>query len=145
MQFFDLSRQFDLDEIITPSYNLDELAQQNWFLAKVRVEHDCLNASDSVAGQAVLKSNRNVEVELAWIIRDTGHELRVLFEGIETQITDHSGVIVKGARLCDVNQNALSAQALTLWIEGTLLPMIPHLRREIKACLNLWDYIEYND
>lgn len=145
MQFFDLSRQFNLDQIITPSYNLDEIAQQDWFLAKVRVEYDCLNASDSVAGQVVLKSNCNVEVELAWIIRDTGHELRVLFEGIETQSTTHSGVMVKGARLYDVNQKALSAQALSLWIDGTLLPMIPHLRREIKACLNLWDYIEYND
>ena len=145
MQFFDLSRQFNLDQIITPSYNLDEIAQQDWFLAKVRVEYDCLNASDSAAGQVVLKSNCNVEVELAWIIRDTGHELRVLFEGIETQSTTHSGVMVKGARLYDVNQKALSAQALSLWIDGTLLPMIPHLRREIKACLNLWDYIEYND
>ena len=145
MQFFDLSRQFNLDQMITPSYNLNELAEQDWFLAKVRVEYDCLNASDSVAGQVVLKSNCNVEIELAWIIQDTGHALHVLFEGIETQSTPHSGVMLKGARLCDVNQKPLSAQALSLWIDGTLLPMLPHLRREIKAHLNLWDYVEYEN
>ncbi len=37
-----------------------------------------------------------------------------------------------------------SAQALSLWIDGTLLPMMPNIRKEIKARLNLWDYVEYD-
>lgn len=145
MQFFDLSRQFNLDEIITPPQTLDELAQQNWFLAKVRIEHDCVDESETLAGQVVLRSNFNIQIELEWIIQDTGYELRVLFKGIETETSDQSWVMVKGAKLCDANQNAVSAQALSLWIDGTLLPLIPHLRHEIKTRLNLWDYVEYAD
>ncbi len=60
-------------------------------------------------------------------------------------MTDQGGVVVKGARLYDVNQNPLSAQALCLWIDGTLLPLIPHIRHEIKTRLNLWDYVEYDN
>lgn len=51
--------------------------------------------------------------------------------------------MVKGAQLVDDAQQPLSAQALSLWIDGTLLPMLPQIRKEIKARLNLWDYVEY--
>jgi len=123
MQFFDLSRQFKLSDILTPVKTLQDLSHQEWFLAKVRVEHDCLSDSDLVEGQVVLKSNQNIQIELEWLIQDTGYELQVLFKGVETEA---------------------SAQALSLWIDGTLLPMLPNIRKEIKARLNLWDYVEYD-
>lgn len=145
MQFFDLSRQFNLDQMITPPKTLDELAQHDWFLSKIRIEYDCLEESDIVCGQAVLKSNHHIQIELDWVVQDTGHELQVLFKGIETESKDQNWIIVKGARLCDANQNILSTQALSLWLDGILLPLIPHIRREIKNCLNLWDYVEYQD
>ena len=53
-------------------------------------------------------------------------------------------VTVKGARLVDENQHELKAQALSLWIDATLLNMIPNLRKEVKARLNLWDYVGYD-
>lgn len=52
--------------------------------------------------------------------------------------------MVKGVQLVDEQQQLISAQALSLWIDGTLLPMLPNIRKEIKARLNLWDYVEYD-
>ena len=144
MQFFDLSRQFKLSDILTPVKTLQDLSQQEWFLAKVRVEHDCLSDSDLVEGQVVLKSNQNIQVELEWLIQDTGYELQVLFKGVETETSEETLVMVKGVQLVDEQQQLISAQALSLWIDGTLLPMLPNIRKEIKARLNLWDYVEYD-
>lgn len=144
MQFFDLSRQFNLDEMIVPPTTLDELTHQDWFLAKIRVEHDCINKSETIEGQVVLQSNFNIQIELEWQIQDTGQELQVVFKGIETETKDQSCILVKGAKLCDADQNILSVQALSLWIDGTLFNLVPHIRREIKAYLNLWDYVDYD-
>lgn len=144
MQFFDLSRQFNLSDILTPFQTLENLEQQDWFLAKVRVEYDCLNDTDILEGQAVLKSNQNIQIELEWLIQDTGHELQVLFKGIETPANKETFVLIKGAQLISTDEKMLSSQALSLWIDGTLLPMLPHIRKEIKARLNLWDYMEYD-
>lgn len=144
MQFFDLNRQFKLSDILTPYKTLDELAEQDWFLAKVRVEHDCLSNSEVVEGQVVLKSNQNIQIELEWLIQDTGFELQVLFKGIETATCEETLVVVKGAQLVDDEQQLISSQTLSLWIDGTLLPLLPHIRKEIKARLNLWDYVEYD-
>lgn len=144
MQFFDLSRQFNLSDILTPYKTLNELGQQEWFLAKVRVEYDCLFDSEILEGQVVLKSNENIQLELEWIIQDTGAELQVLFKGIETEANEETLLLVKGAQIVDTEQNKISAQALSLWINGTLLPMLPNIRREIKSRLNLWDYVEYD-
>ncbi len=144
MQFFDLNRQFKLSDILTPYKTLDELAEQDWFLAKVRVEHDCLSNSEVVEGQVVLKSNQNIQIKLEWLIQDTGFELQVLFKGIETAACEETLVVVKGAQLVDDQQQLISSQALSLWIDGTLLPLLPHIRKEIKARLNLWDYVEYD-
>ena len=145
MQFFDLSRQFNLSNILTPYKTLEDLARQEWFLSKVRVEHDCLSDNDIVEGQVVLKSNQNIQIELEWQIQDTGHELLVQFKGIETAASEETFVLVKGAQLIDESQQPLSAGALSLWIDGTLFPMLPQLRKQIKARLNLWDYVEYED
>ncbi|NNH40033.1 hypothetical protein [Acinetobacter terrae] len=144
MQFFDLSRQFNLSDILTPYKTLNELGQQEWFLAKVRVEYDCLSDSETLEGQAVLKSSENIQLELEWIIQDTGSELQVLFKGIETEANEETLLLVKGAQIVDTEQKNISAQALSLWIDGTLLPMLPNIRREIKSRLNLWDYVEYD-
>lgn len=144
MQFFDLSRQFKFSDILTPVKTLHDLSQQEWYLAKIRVEHDCLSESVTVEGQVVLKSNENIQLELEWLIQDNGYELQVLFKGIETEATDEAGIILKGAQLVDEQQQVLSAQALSLWIDGSLLPMLPEIRREIKSRLNLWDYVEYD-
>jgi len=144
MQFFDLSRQFNLSDILTPYKTLNELGQQEWFLAKVRVEYDCLSDSETLEGQAVLKSSENIQLELEWIIQDTGAELQVLFKGIETEANEETLLLVKGAQIVDTEQKNISAQALSLWIDGTLLPMLPNIRREIKSRLNLWDYVEYD-
>lgn len=144
MQFFDLSRQFNLSDILTPYKTLDDLGAQDWFLAKVRVEHDCQADSELIEGQAVLKSNQNVQLELEWLIQDTGFELQVLFKGIETEASEETLVMVKGAKLIDADEQLISAQTLSLWIDGTLLPMLPNIRKEIKARLNLWDYVEYD-
>ncbi len=144
MQFFDLSRQFNLSDILTPFMTLDDLGRQQWQLAKVRVEHDCLTGSNIVEGQAILKSNQNIQIELEWLIQDTGRALDVLFKGIETPANDETLVLVKGAQLITPKQEQLSAQALSLWIDGILLPMMPHIRKEIKSRLNLWDYVEYD-
>lgn len=119
------------------------MGQQEWFLAKVRVEHDCLSDSEQLEGQVVLQSNENIQLELEWLIQDTGFELQVLFKGVETAAEQETLVMVKGAQLVDDAQQPLSAQALSLWIDGTLLPMLPQIRKEIKARLNLWDYVEY--
>ena len=51
---------------------------------------------------------------------------------------------MKGAQLVDAENQTLSSQALSLWIDGTLLPLMPNIRKEIKARLNLWDYVEYD-
>ncbi len=144
MQFFDLNRQFKLSDILTPYKTLDELAEQDWFLAKVRVEHDCLSNSEVVEGQVVLKSNQNIQIKLEWLIQDTGFELQVLFKGIETAACEETLVVVKGAQLVDDEQQLISSQTLSLWIDGTLLPLLPHIRKEIKARLNLWDYVAYD-
>lgn len=144
MQFFDLSRQFNLSDILTPYKTLNELGQQEWFLAKVRVEYDCLSDSETLEGQAVLKSSENIQLELEWIIQDTGSELQVLFKGIETEANEETLLLVKGVQIVDTEQKNISAQALSLWIDGTLLPMLPNIRREIKSRLNLWDYVEYD-
>lgn len=144
MQFFDLSRQYHLDDILTPFYALDELGQQQWFLAKIRVDHNCLQDTDQVEGQVVLCSNQHIQIEMGWVIHDTGHELQVLFKGIETPANQDSMILVKGARLVDQDHQELSAQALSLWIDGTLLPMLPDIRKEIKSRLSLWDYAEYD-
>lgn len=144
MQFFDLSRQFNLSDILTPNKTLNDLETQEWMLSKVRVEHDCLSENELIEGQAVLKSSQNIQIELEWLIQDTGFELQVLFKGIETPASSETLVLVKGAQLIDVNEQQLSAQALSLWIDGTLLPMMPNIRKEIKARLNLWDYVEYD-
>lgn len=144
MQFFDLSRQFNLSDILTPNKTLNDLEAQEWMLSKVRVEHDCLSENELIEGQAVLKSSQNIQIELEWLIQDTGYELQVLFKGIETPASSETLVLVKGAQLIDVNEQQLSAQALSLWIDGTLLPMMPNIRKEIKARLNLWDYVEYD-
>ena len=144
MQFFDLSRQFNLSDILTPYKTLNELGHQQWFLAKVRVEYDCLSDSEILEGQAVLKSSENIQLELEWIIQDTGSELQVLFKGIETEANEETLLLVKGAQIVDSEQKKISVQALSLWIDGTLLPMLPNIRREIKSRLNLWDYVEYD-
>ena len=141
MQFFDLSRQFKFSDILTPVKTLHDLSQQEWYLAKIRVEHDYLSESDAVEGQVVLKSSENIQLELEWLIQDSGYELQVLFKGVETEATDETGIMLKGAQLVDELQQVLSAQALSLWIDGTLLPMLPEIRQEIKARLNLWDYV----
>lgn len=144
MQFFDLSRQFNLSDILTPYKTLNELGYQEWFLAKVRVEYDCLSDSEILEGQAVLKSSENIQLELEWMIQDTGSELQVLFKGIETEANEETLLLVKGAQIVDAEQKKISAQALSLWVDGTLLPMLPNIRREIKSRLNLWDYVEYD-
>mgnify|MGYP006383162487 FL=1 len=144
MQFFDLSRQFNLSDILTPYKTLNELGHQEWFLAKVRVEYDCLSDSEILEGQAVLKSSENIQLELEWMIQDTGSELQVLFKGIETEANEETLLLVKGAQIVDAEQKKISAQALSLWVDGTLLPMLPNIRREIKSRLNLWDYVEYD-
>lgn len=144
MQFFDLSRQFNLSDILTPNKTLNDLEKQEWMLSKVRVEHDCLSDNELIEGQAVLKSNQNIQIELEWLIQDTGYELQVLFKGIETAASSETLVLVKGAQLIDADEQQLSAQALSLWIDGTLLPMMPNIRKDIKARLNLWDYVEYD-
>ena len=145
MQFFDLSRQFNLNDILLPYKTLDDLGRQEWFLSKVRVELNCLSESDLLEGQVVLKSNENIQIELEWLILDTGFELQVLFKGIETETNEETLLLVKGAQIIDVEQKKISAQALSLWLDGTLLPMLPKIRTEIKARLNLWDYVEYDN
>ena len=145
MQFFDLSTQFNLNDILVPRKTLDDLKGQSWFLSKIRVEYDCIQEHDILQGQVVLKSNQNIEIELEWQIVDTGHELQVLFKGIETITLDETFVVVKGAQIIDENQCAITSQVLSLWIDGTLLPLLPHIRQDIKARLNLWDYVEYAD
>ncbi len=145
MQFFDLSRQFNLNDILLPYKTLDDLGRQEWFLSKVRVEYNCLSESDLLEGQVVLKSNENIQIELEWLILDTGFELQVLFKGIETETNEETLLLVKGAQIIDVEQNKISAQALSLWLDSTLLPMLPKIRTEIKARLNLWDYVEYDN
>ena len=144
MQFFDLSKQFNLEDILTPRKTLDDLKGQHWHLSKVRVEYDCLTDQDILQGQAVLKSNENIQIELEWLILDTGHELQVLFKGIETTTLEETLLMIKGAQLVDADNNKISTQALSLWIDGTLLPLIPNIRKEIKSRLNLWDYVEYD-
>ena len=144
MQFFDLSKQFNLDDILTPTKTLDDLKGQNWYLRKICVEYDCIHDNDILQGQAVLKSNENIEIELEWLILDTGQELQVLFKGIETMTIEETILVVKGAQLVDINHHKISPQTLSLWIDGTLLPLLPNIRKEIKARLNLWDYVEYD-
>lgn len=140
MQFFDLSRKFNLDNILTPRKTLTELQQQEWFLSKVRIEHDCLTDTQIISGQVVLCSNEKTEIELEWLIEDTGYSLNVLFKGIETVENETALMMIKGAVLVDQNDQCISIQALKLWIDGTLLPMLPNIRTEIKSRLNLWDY-----
>jgi hypothetical protein len=69
---------------------------------------------------------------------------RCYSKGVETEASEETLVMVKGAQLVDEQQQLISAQALSLWIDGTLLPMLPNIRKEIKARLNLWDYVEYD-
>ncbi len=144
MQFFDLQRQFNFNDFLNPNLTLKELGGQAWFLAKVRVEHDCIDETAHLQGQVVLQSDQNIQIELDWVIQDTGHELQVLFKGIETHDFGSSRLLVTGAQLVDQDQQVISAQTLSLWLDGTLLPMLPSLRRDIKSRLNLWDYVEYD-
>ena len=144
MQFFDLSRQYNLNDFLTPFFTLDDLSQQEWFLAKISVDYNCLTNDDLIEGHVTLKSNHNVEIELGWLILDNGFELQVLFKGIETSVSEQTLIIVKGGRLIDLDQQEISSQALSLWIDGTLLNLMPQIRKEIKSRLNLWDYAEYD-
>lgn len=144
MQFFDLSQQFNLSDILTPNMTLADFSSQEWYLAKVRVEHDCVNDTDVIEGQAILKSNQNIQLELEWQIVDTGHELLLQFKGIDTPANEETLVLIKGTKLVDVQQKPVSAHALSLWIDGTLMPMLPNIHKDIKARLNLWDYVEYD-
>ena len=144
MQFFDLNRQFNLSEILTPNLTLDQLSQHDWFLAKIRVDHDCLNDSELVEGQAIIRSNHNVEITLEWLIVDSGYDLQVQFKGIELEASTPTIISVKGAQLVDENQKRISIESLSLWIDNTLLHLIPTIRREIKMRLNLWDYVDYD-
>ena len=61
-----------------------------------------------------------------------------------SKLNEETLLLVKGAQIIDSEQKNISAQALSLWIDGTLLPMLPNIRREIKSRLNLWDYVEYD-
>ena len=144
MQFFDLNRQFNLSEILTPNLTLDQLSQHDWFLAKIRVDHDCLNDSELVEGQAIIRSNHNVEITLEWLIVDSGYDLQVQFKGIELEALAPTIISVNGAQLVDENQKKISIESLSLWIDNTLLHLIPSIRREIKMRLNLWDYVDYD-
>lgn len=145
MQFFDLSRKFNLNNLLTPNKTLADLSESDWFLAKIRIDHDCLSDTETLEGQVILQSSQNIQITLAWIIQDTGHELQLLFKGIETEESQSTWVTVTGAQLVDDQAQRISTQALTLWIDGTLVPMIPNIRREIKTRLNLWDYVEYDN
>ena len=147
MQFFDLHQQFNLDKILVPRKTLDELSHQEWFLAKIRIEHDCISDSNQLKGQAIIQSSENIQIELEWVILDTGHELAILFQGIETQTIEETMIVIKGAQIIQDHESCqpISVQLLSLWIDGTLLPLLPNIRREIKARLNLWDYAEYSD
>lgn len=80
MQFFDLSRQFKLSDILTPNKTLQELSAQEWFLAKIRVEHDCISDTEVIEGQAIIQSNENIQIEMEWLIQDSGYDLQVLFK-----------------------------------------------------------------
>ncbi|SPL71664.1 hypothetical protein [Acinetobacter stercoris] len=144
MQFFDLGHQFNLNDILLPTQKLDDLQFHDWFLRKVRVEYDCLNSDDILHGQAVIQSDQNIQIELEWAILDTGHELQVTFKGIETIEDSEVLIVVKGAKLVDQDNHPVSTQILRLWIEGTLLPLLPHIKTQIKSHLNLWDYVEYD-
>ena len=88
MQFFDLSRQFKLNDILTPNKTLQELSAQEWFLAKIRVEHDCISDTEVIEGQAIIQSNENIQIELEWLIQDSGYDLQVLFKGVETEVNE---------------------------------------------------------
>ena len=145
MQFFDLSRQFNLNDLLIPSLNLNELSQQEWFLAKIRVDHDCIHENDSVEGQVIIQSNQNVQIELEWLIFFFFYDLQVLFKGIETEVNQQTLLCIKGAKIIDDQKEPISTHALSLWIEGTLLLLLPNIRREIKLRLNLWDYVEFSD
>ena len=145
MQFFDLSRQFNLNDLLIPSLNLNELSQQEWFLAKIRVDHDCIHENDSVEGQVIIQSNQNVQIELEWLIFDSGYDLQVLFKGIETEVNQQTLLCIKGAKIIDDQKEPISTHALSLWIEGTLLPLLSNIRCEIKLRLNLWDYVGFSD
>lgn len=143
MHFFDLSENSTRTHYPT-AMTLQQLSEQDWYLAKVRVEYDCIDTESGTQGQVVLRSDANIELELAWQIIDTGHELQVIFQGIESHVKCSSYAVVKGTQLIDHSANVLSTAALSLWIDGILLPMLPNLRSEIKARLNLWDYVEYD-
>ena len=145
MQFFDLSRQFNLNDLLIPSLNLNELPQQEWLVAKISVDHDCIHENDSVEGQVIIQSNQNVQIELEWLIFDSGYDLQVLFKGIETEVNQQTLLCIKGAKIIDYQKEPISTHALSLWIEGTLLPLLPNIRREIKLRLNLWDYVGFSD
>ena len=121
MQFFDLSRQFNLSDILTPYKTLNELGHQEWFLAKVRVEYDCLSDSEILEGQAVLKSSENIQLELEWMIQDTGSELQVLFKGIETEANEETLLLVKGAQIVDNEQKKISLVIKNLYAELDVL------------------------
>src|SRR5690606_39965987 len=97
-----------------------------------------------VQARVVLKVSANSQLELVSLMQDSSYELQVLCKGVQTEATRETGIMLKGAQLVDGQQRVLSAQALSLWIDGTLLPMVPEIRQEIKARLNLWDYVEYD-
>ena len=64
---------------------------------------------------------------------DTGYELQILFKGIEDYRNEHVIVTVKGAQLVELSGELVTSQALALWIEGTLLIKLPHIRLKLKA------------
>ena len=43
-----------------------------------------------------------------------------------------------------IKDKSMGRKLIFLDIDGTLLPMLPNIRKEIKARLNLWDYAEYD-
>lgn len=150
MQFFDLNRQFNLNDLLIPRQTLAQLSEQEWYLSKVRVEYDCLSTceSDIMQGQAVLQSNQNIQIELDWILHDNQQELKILFLGIDTEIEQHHPqhfIVIKGAEIVDEDQKKLSVHALCLWLDGTLFKLLPQLRQTVKSRLNLWDYVTYGD
>lgn len=144
MQFFDLSHQFKLDDLLPSQFTLKALSEQHWQLAKIRVEHDCLKDQEQLEGQIILMSNQQVYIELDWQLQDTGSKINLVYPALATQ-QENKGIWVKGAQLIDHEQEAVSNSALKLWLDGTLSTMHAEIEQRIKAYLNIWDYVEYQD
>lgn len=143
MQFFDFGtpshRRFFLN-----SYTLDELSEQHWQLAKIRVEHDCLEAQQHLEGQIVLRSSARIDVEIDWTLIDTGHSLELHFKGLGEKF-DSGRVLVKGANIVNQANESIPPEALQLYLDGILANMLPDIEQQIKQYLNVWDYATYQD